>query len=58
MTRAEAHGVFVRAVGDSVVIAPPLVITEEELEELLARFTLALADTEAAFAGGDVRSDT
>ena len=57
MTRAEAHGVFVRTVGDSVFFAPPLVITEEELEELLARFTLALADTEAAFAGGDVRSD-
>ena len=57
MTRAEARGVFVRAVGYSVVFAPPLVISKEEFEELLARVTLAPADSDATPAGGDVRSD-
>ena len=57
MTRAEADGVSVRGVGDSVVFAPAIVITEQELGEPLARFTLAPADTEATPAGGDVRRD-
>jgi 4-aminobutyrate---pyruvate transaminase len=36
------QGVLVRPVGDSVVMAPPLVITEAEIEELVRRLQKAL----------------
>jgi len=44
--RAQEHGLFVRAIGDAVVMAPPLIITEGEIRELLARLGRALAETE------------
>ncbi len=34
MNLAEEHGLFVRALGDSVVLAPPLIIVEKEIDEL------------------------
>ena len=49
MSRAREHGLIVRALGDTVVCAPPLIITEDEIDELGARFHRALADTEARF---------
>jgi 4-aminobutyrate--pyruvate transaminase len=48
--KAMENGLIVRAVGDSIVMAPPLIITESEIEELLARFDRALTQTEAQFA--------
>ena len=46
--RAQAHGLILRATaGDIVAFSPPLVISEGEIDELLARFDLALKDTEA-----------
>jgi 4-aminobutyrate--pyruvate transaminase len=36
------HGVLVRPVGDSVVMAPPLIITESEIGELMRRLRKAL----------------
>lgn len=45
--RAKHHGLLVRGTGASVVMAPPLVISSEEVEELLRRFDLAFRDTEA-----------
>ena len=46
--RAQAHGLILRAMaGDIVAFSPPLVITEAEIDELLAKFDLALKDTEA-----------
>ncbi len=44
---AEDAGVIVRAVpcGESVAFAPPLVITEEEVDELFDRFAVALDAT-------------
>jgi 4-aminobutyrate--pyruvate transaminase len=44
--RAQEHGLFVRAIGDAVVMAPPLIITRNEIEDLLARLGRALAETE------------
>jgi 4-aminobutyrate---pyruvate transaminase len=38
------HGVLVRVTGDSAVIAPPLIITDAEIEELFVRLRRALAD--------------
>jgi 4-aminobutyrate--pyruvate transaminase len=40
--KAQAHGLILRAMGDSVAFAPPLIITEAEIEEMLARFRAAL----------------
>lgn len=37
-----ANGLVMRAVGDRMVIAPPLVITHEEIDELIARIRLCL----------------
>ena len=48
-SRAREYGLIVRALGDTVVCAPPLVVTEDEIDELGARFHRALADTEARF---------
>jgi len=46
--RAQEHGLFVRAIGDAVVMAPPLIITPAEVDDLLARLGKALAETESA----------
>lgn len=43
MDRAEENGLFIRAVGDTIVIAPPLVITETEIEDLFKRLHGSLA---------------
>ena len=46
--RAQEHGLFVRAIGDAVVMAPPLIITAAEIDDLLGRLGRALAETESA----------
>ncbi len=43
--RAEEHGLIVRAIGDTISFCPPLIITEDEIEEMIARFRQALDDT-------------
>jgi 4-aminobutyrate--pyruvate transaminase len=45
--RAAAHGLLVRGTGPTVIVAPPLVISEGEIEELFRRFDRAFAETEA-----------
>ena len=42
MDRAEENGLFVRAIGDTIVIAPPLVISEAEVDTLFERFRESL----------------
>ena len=49
--RAFANGLLVRGTGPTVIVAPPLVITAAELDELFRRFDRAFAETEAALAG-------
>ncbi len=43
--RAEAHGLIVRPLGNTLAFCPPLVITEAELDEVFDRFGRALDDT-------------
>jgi 4-aminobutyrate--pyruvate transaminase len=43
--RAEEHGLIVRAIGDTISFCPPLIISKDEIEEMLARLRLALDDT-------------
>jgi 4-aminobutyrate--pyruvate transaminase len=45
--RAHAHGLVLRPLGEAVALCPPLVIEPAETDEMLARFTRALRDTEA-----------
>ncbi len=46
VSRAQQHGLIVRAlVGDVVAFSPPLIISEAEIDLLLERTRLALADT-------------
>jgi 4-aminobutyrate--pyruvate transaminase len=51
--RAQAHGLILRVLGgDIVAFSPPLVITEAEIDELVAKTRLALNDTLAWVRGG------
>jgi len=45
--RAQEHGLIVRPLGDSVALCPPLVIAEEEIDEMFRRLGRALDDTAA-----------
>ncbi len=47
MAEAQAHGVILRAMGDAIALAPPLVITEPEITELFGRVRAALDSTAA-----------
>ena len=44
---AQANGVIFRNLGDSIACCPPLIITEKEIDELLAGFGKALDHTAA-----------
>jgi 4-aminobutyrate--pyruvate transaminase len=48
VTKAQARGLIVRTLVDTVALCPPLIITDAELDELLGRFEQALADTAEA----------
>jgi 4-aminobutyrate--pyruvate transaminase len=45
--RAQEHGVILRALVDAVAFCPPLIINEDEIDTMLARFGRALDDTRA-----------
>jgi 4-aminobutyrate--pyruvate transaminase len=48
VARAQAHGLIVRSLVDTIALSPPLIITEAEVDDLLRRFEHALRDTAAA----------
>jgi 4-aminobutyrate--pyruvate transaminase len=54
--RAQEHGLIVRAMADSVALCPPLIITADEVDEMLRRFGQALGDTAAAVARSGLAS--
>ncbi len=43
--RALAHGLVIRGRGEQLVMAPPLIITDAEIDDLLGRFARALDET-------------
>ncbi len=45
--RAHGHGLIVRAIGDTIALCPPLIITEAQMRDLIARFEATLADVTA-----------
>ena len=44
--RAQHHGIILRNLGDSIGFCPPLIIEPSQIEELMAAFGRALADTQ------------
>ncbi|MGE5504569.1 MAG: aspartate aminotransferase family protein [Actinomycetota bacterium] len=50
VAKAQDNGVILRAMGDAVAFAPPLVITAAEVAEMLARFRTALDAVHAELA--------
>ena len=42
------HGVIVRSIGDTIVASPPLIISDDEIVDLVRRLRLALDDTATA----------
>jgi len=44
---AQTHGLICRMLGDAVALCPPLVITEDEINDMFDRLEKAMADTEA-----------
>lgn len=57
---AEAEGLMVRAIGDTIAICPPLVISESEIDMLVERLAAALGRVEGRFGpdGGFVEGRT
>ena len=49
--RAQEHGLIIRALpGDCVAFCPPLIVSEQEIDQIIERFGHALQDTTKAFA--------
>lgn len=55
--RAQANGLIVRGIGDTVALCPPLIINEAEISLLLERFILTLEQTRA-WAGVAIQQPT
>jgi 4-aminobutyrate--pyruvate transaminase len=45
--RAQAHGLIVRNLADTIAFCPPLIIEEPQIDEMFRRFALALDETVA-----------
>jgi len=45
--RAQAHGLIIRNLADTLAFSPPLIITEAQIDTLLERFAAALDETAA-----------
>ena len=54
--RAIEHGLIVRNLGDAIAVCPPLIIAEQEIDQLLGRFAKALDETETWVAGEGLAS--
>ncbi len=50
--KAQDHGLILRALGDTLALCPPLVITPTEVDELVRRFGCALDDCMASLGQG------
>ena len=52
--RAQANGLIVRPMGDSIGFTPPLIIKEAEINEMLEKFGKALDETWAMVQAGEI----
>ena len=44
------HGLIVRAIGDTIALCPPMIITEAQVQEVITRLKKTLDDTAAQLA--------
>jgi 4-aminobutyrate--pyruvate transaminase len=44
--RAREHGLIMRGRGEQLVLSPPLIVTESEIDDMLGRLARALDETE------------
>ena len=44
--RGHEHGLIIRAIGDQIAFCPPMIITADEVVDMVARFERALNDTQ------------
>ncbi len=56
VAKAQANGVILRAMGDAVAFAPPLVISAAEITEMLERFRIALDEAHSELVAAGVLS--
>ncbi|SON54759.1 Adenosylmethionine-8-amino-7-oxononanoate aminotransferase [Hartmannibacter diazotrophicus] len=54
----EGHGLILRAIGDTLAVCPPMIISEAELDELFDRTIKALDDGEAVVSREGLRTAT
>jgi 4-aminobutyrate--pyruvate transaminase len=54
VAKAQANGVILRAMGDAIAFSPPLIISEDEIAEMLRRFGRALDEAHGALIGGSI----
>lgn len=54
VAKAQSNGVILRAMGDAVAFAPPLIISEAEIGEMLARFRTALDEAHGELAAAGI----
>ncbi len=52
----EGHGAILRAIGDTIAICPPMIITAEQVDELFDRLERALDDAEAMVTREELRN--
>jgi len=45
MQLCEAHGLIVRAIGDSIALCPPFIVTPDEIDEIFTKLERGLDDT-------------
>jgi 4-aminobutyrate--pyruvate transaminase len=50
--RAQEHGVILRSIQDNIAFCPPLIVTPEQIDQIVERFGAALEETEAWVAAG------
>ena len=55
VARAQAHGLIIRNLQDTISLCPPLIATEAEIDEILQRFGRALEETAAGLDGAGRR---
>ena len=41
----QEHGVILRAIGDTIALCPPMIISDDELNQLFDKLELALNET-------------
>lgn len=52
LDRAQSHGLIARCLGDAIAFSPPLIVTEDEIDQILAAFEKALDETHSWVAAG------